>query len=232
MDAGDSISKSNSSWSFSGIDLDDFDSHISKSVPCYGQAHDIGLWLSDFFCKQNSVVYDIGSSSGTFLNKLSQRHDSKQLSLNGIESVEDMYLRSAKKFPHVNFYNCDATSFEYQPSDFISSYFTVQFIPPPVRQHLIQSIYNTLNWGGCFLMFEKVRAPDARFHDYITQMYVEYKLDQGYSSENIISKSRSLKGVLEPFSSNGNLGLLNRAGFTDVCTVFKFLCFEGVIAIK
>ena len=50
-------------------------------------------------------------------------------------------------------------------------------------------------------MVEKVRAPDARFQDIINQVYFEYKISQGYTDNEIIAKSRSLKGVLEPFSS-------------------------------
>ena len=48
----------------------------------------------------------------------------------------------------------------------------------------------------------------------------------------IINKSRSLKGVLEPFSSNANLQMLKRSGFKDIFTVFKYHCFEGWLAIK
>jgi tRNA (cmo5U34)-methyltransferase len=47
-----------------------------------------------------------------------------------------------------------------------------------------------------------------------------------------VGKSRSLKGILEPFSTEGNLGLLRRAGFVDIAPVFRHLCFEGVLAIK
>ena len=38
--------------------------------------------------------------------------------------------------------------------------------------------------------------------------------------------------MLEPFSTRGNLDLLERAGFTDHMTVFKRLSFEGFLAIK
>jgi len=232
MDAGDSISSENASWSFQGIPISDFDEHISKSVPGYIDSHNIGLWLSDFFVKDDSCIYDLGSSSGAFLNKLQLRHSSKNCSFNGIESVESMFMQSEKLYPNISFHNCDLLTYDFLKSDFITSYYTIQFVPPRVRQRLIDSIYNSLEWGGAFLMFEKVRAPDARFHEYISQMYVEYKLNQGYTPENIIAKSRSLKGVLEPFSSLGNRGLLERAGFVDICTVYKNLCFEGVLAIK
>ena len=73
---------------------------------------------------------------------------------------------------------------------------------------------------------------DARFQDILTQTYSEYKLSQGFSSNEIISKSRSLKGVLEPFSTYGNIQLLKRSGFKDIMTVFKYGCFEGFLAIK
>src|SRR3546814_18381109 len=90
-----------------------------------------------------------------------------------------------------------------------------------MRQQLIDKIYQTLQWGGAFLLFEKVRGPDARFQDILTTLYNDHKLKQGYTPDEIVSKARSLKGVLEPFSTQGNLDLLKRAGFADVTTVMK-----------
>jgi tRNA (cmo5U34)-methyltransferase len=77
-----------------------------------------------------------------------------------------------------------------------------------------------------------VRGADARFQDIITALYNDYKLRAGYTPDEIINKSRSLKGVLEPFSTQGNLDMLRRAGFVDINTVQKYLCFEGFLAIK
>ena len=82
------------------------------------------------------------------------------------------------------------------------------------------------------LFFEKVRAPDARFQDIMSLIYNEFKIKNGFSSSEIIEKSRSLKGVLDPFSSKENLLFLKRAGFKDYMSVFKFISFEGFIAIK
>ncbi|MFW6275739.1 MAG: methyltransferase, partial [bacterium] len=60
----------------------------------------------------------------------------------------------------------------------------------------------------------------------------EFKINQGFSPEEIISKSQSLKGVLEPFSVQGNIDLLKRAGFKDIETIMKYTCFQGFLAIK
>jgi tRNA (cmo5U34)-methyltransferase len=48
----------------------------------------------------------------------------------------------------------------------------------------------------------------------------------------VLGKQRSLKGVLEPFSTQGNIDLLKRAGFVDIMTIMKSICFEGFLAIK
>ena len=126
------------------------------------------------------------------------------------------------KLENVKFKNCSI----------ITSFFTIQFIHPSKRQILINKVFKSVNWGGGFFMFEKVRYPDARFQDMINQIYMDYKIDQGFSPVSIVNKSRSLKGVMEPFSTNGNLQLLKRAGFKDIVTIFKFASFEGFLAIK
>jgi tRNA (cmo5U34)-methyltransferase len=105
-------------------------------------------------------------------------------------------------------------------------------VHPRIRQEIYNRIYQSLNWGGAFLLFEKVRGPDARFQDIISGIYTDYKLAQGYSASEVIAKTRSLKGVLEPFSTAGNLDMLERAGFADVMTIFKHVCFEGFFCIK
>jgi tRNA (cmo5U34)-methyltransferase len=133
---------------------------------------------------------------------------------------------------NVTFAVDDIALVSLEPCDLITAYYTVQFVRPSIRQELINKIYQSLAWGGAFLMFEKVRASDARFQDITTGLYTDYKLEQGYTPEEIVQKSRSLKGVLEPFSTQGNLDLLRRAGFVDVISVMKYVCFEGFLAVK
>ena len=132
----------------------------------------------------------------------------------------------------IKIFNKKIQNFKFKKSSFLTSFFTIQFIHPSYRQDVFDKIYKSLRWGGGFLLFEKVRSPDARFQDMINQIYLEYKLDQNYTPDEILSKSMSLKGVMEPFSTNGNIQMMKRAGFKDITTVFKFLNFEGFLAIK
>ncbi|MDB5748417.1 MAG: type 12 methyltransferase [Massilia sp.] len=229
------INQHNAGWSFENIS-EDFDDHIQKSIPLYKQGHELVCQYSDFFLKPDSVVYDIGCSTGQFLAKLARHHPQKTaLRLVGIDTVEDM-IGYAKKLsaedPRMSFVVSNALDVEFDNCDMVVANYTIQFLPPRVRQTLIDAIYKALNWGGAFFMFEKVRAPDSRFQDYSNQVYIEFKLKNGFSEAEIINKARSIKGVMEPFSSQGNTDMLKRAGFTDIVTVQKYVCFEGFLAIK
>lgn len=233
---GDGVAAGNAAWTFGGTTPLHFDSHVSKSVPRYKDGHEIILSLSDFFVKPDSICYELGSSTGALTRQLAQRHCAS-VQWVGID-VEDAMTRQAKALQetspqqNLNFVTDDILSYDYQKSDLIVAYYTIQFVHPRVRQALFDRIYESLNWGGAFIMFEKVRGPDARFQDILSNLYVDYKRDQGYTAEEILAKTRSLKGVLEPFSTAGNIDMLSRAGFTDITSIFKHICFEGFFCIK
>ncbi len=233
--AGDSIVARNSSWSFGGDVAKHFDEHVNKSVPFYEEGHDLISKVSDFYLSDNSTCYELGCSTATLSKKIAERHINKNIKIIGIDKEKNMVIEAkmnCKGFRNIKVVNNDLLEFEYKKSDLIISYYTIQFVSPKNRQTLINRIYESLNWGGAFLLFEKVRAPDARFQDILTALYTEYKLDKGYTPSEIISKHRSLKGVLEPFSSQGNTDLMIRAGFVDIMSIYKYMCFEGYLAIK
>lgn len=235
---GDGIEAERANWKFSGDVSKSFDEHVSKSVPLYSEGHELICDMSDFFVNDDSVVYEVGCSTGTLSLKLAKHNKNKpNARFIGIDIEDDMIrIANTKKEScdelNVSFLTDDVLSMEMEYADMIICYYTVQFIKPAVRQVLIDKLYEKLNWGGALLLFEKVRGADARFQDILTALYTDYKLRLGYTPEDIVSKSRSLKGVLEPFSSQGNIDMLKRSGFTDINTVLKYLCFEGFLAIK
>ena len=128
--------------------------------------------------------------------------------------------------------NKDINKTNFEKSDLIISYYTLQFIEPKYKQLLLNKIYKSLNWGGALILFEKVRANDARFQDILNSLYYDFKEDNGFKSSEIFNKEKSLRGVLEPFSDQGNRGLIKRAGFIDTISIYKFICFKGYLCIK
>jgi tRNA (cmo5U34)-methyltransferase len=235
---GNGLSADRANWKFNGKIVDLFDDHISKSVPLYEEGHDLICDISDFFIKPDSLCYEVGCSTGTLILKLAMHNQKKPgARFIGIDIEKDMIKKASNKAAkikglNISFAADDVIELEMDNADLIVCYYTIQFINTSVRQKLIDKLYDRLNWGGALLLFEKVRGADARFQDILSALYNDYKIRQGYSADEIIAKSRSLKGVLEPFSTQGNLDMLERAGFVDINTVQKYLCFEGFLAIK
>ena len=97
---------------------------------------------------------------------------------------------------------------------------------------MLKNIWRCLNPGGALLLFEKVREPSSKLQEIAMLLYNDFKLENGYSGNEILAKSRSLKGVLEPVTSKENLKFLKDSGFKETGRIFKKLCFEGYIAIK
>jgi tRNA (cmo5U34)-methyltransferase len=236
MDVGQQISVERANWSFGGNVPQQFDEHVRSSVPYYDDGHDLVCYLSDFFCLNDSVCYELGTSTGQLIRKLalynSHKPGSRWIGIDKQSEMIEVARAKCREVPNVEFRCEDILLAEYEKSDFIVAYYTMQFVPERHRQEMFNRIFNALNWGGAFVMFEKVRAPDARFQDIMTSLYWDFKRRQGFTSEEILNKAQSLKGVLDPFSTAGNHGLLERAGFKDVMTVMKYVCFEGFVAIK
>ena len=149
----------------------------------------------------------------------------------GIDNSKPMVIE-AKKEQKIDFKYCRLEKIKLNKCDFITSLYTIQFIEPKFRQKIFNEIYKSLNWGGGFVLFEKIRASDARFQDIMTFLYFDFKAENGLKPIEILNKELSLRSVLEPFTINENIKFLKRAGFKDIMPISQYLCFKGLLAIK
>ena len=231
---GQGILKAQGRWSFGGSVADVFERHIERSVPGYREGHDLVARLSDWFLREGGTAVEVGCSTGALLRRLARWTEGREVRLLGVELEEAMAEAARLRCtdPRIEIRRGDALEAPLDPCGMAVSYYTMQFVRPADRLRLAARIHDALEPGGAFVMFEKVRAPDARLQDILGALHVDFKLDQGFDEAEIVHKSRALKGVLEPLTTRGNLDLLRRAGFSDGMTIFKRLCFEGFLAIK
>ena len=236
-DVGDIIKAENARWHFSKVDSEKFSKHIEKSIPGYHEGHRLIEELSDFFIKKNSIIYDLGCSTGNLTHKIAARHADQKVKVIGVERERSL-LQAARlnvensPEPNLEYRKEDIIELELDPANLVIAYYTLQFLSLKNRKNILKRIWRCLNPGGAFLLFEKVREPNSRLQELTMLLYNDFKLQNGYSGDEIIAKSRSLKGVLEPLSSRENLRFLKDSGFRETGRIFKRLCFEGFIAIK
>ena len=231
----DAINAENGSWSFAANDPLILSNHMRKSIPDYDQGHSLILEISEFFVKQESIIYDIGCSNGELTHQLAKKYQEKTVQIIGVD-CEKNFITAAKGHSQTNrnltFETENAIDYKYKTCDLVILYYTLQFIQIDKRENLLLSLYKSLKKGGGLLLFEKTRQDNPRANDILNQLYTDFKLNNGYTGNEIVAKARSLKGVLEPLSTEQNLELLEQTGFYHSTIIHKTLCFDGILAMK
>lgn len=232
---GSNISMVTSGWTFDGIE-DEFDEHVSQSIPFYEESHKTVLKLLEFFVNNDASVLDIGCSTGTLLKKILDKFSPSGLDIKllGVDREASMVKKAQEV---VGLENCDIfhgsfLDLDFENLDVITALYTFQFIHPSVREDAYNKAFRSIKKGGAFITFDKIRAADARFQDLFVGVYNDFKKGQGFSEDEIAQKTRSLRGAMDVDTSEANLESLRRAGFESVAPIFKWFCFEGILAIK
>ena len=78
------------SWSFNKNVWDNFDLHVKQSIPFYYEIINAIAGLSEFFMKENSVIYDLGCSTGNIISSLSKLNLSNYIEIYGVDIEEHM----------------------------------------------------------------------------------------------------------------------------------------------
>lgn len=232
---GDDIVVQDDRWAFSGGTPRMFDRHVERSVPLYHEGHALIAGAVDFFLTAHGRLIDVGCATGTLLSQLAANPRHRHASFLGVDVEEGMISvarERCRELPNVTVEHQGALETDYTGTDAVVLYYTLQFLRPGIRSSLLSMIYAGLREGGALFLFEKVLLPDARVQEIVSQLYSDYKRGEGFNSEEILSKARSLRAVLEPFSTDENMAMLTSVGFSSVAVVQKHLCFEGYLAVK
>jgi tRNA (cmo5U34)-methyltransferase len=212
-----------------------FDDMLNRSVPFYDEMLNLSVSFALKYCHENSVVYDLGCSTGNTLISIGQK-STKELQLIGIDSSKAMLKRANEKSKayglDINFINDDIFSIELKSSSVIIANYTLQFIRPLKREKLIQKIYNSLEDKAVFIFSEKVITEDKSLDKLIIDEYYKFKTKMGYSKFEIAQKREALENILIPYSYEENKKMIKDVGFRSFECLFKWANFATFIAIK
>lgn len=231
--AGDNIQARKAGWSFGGKVPARFDEHIRRSVPWYETGHEIVLGISDHLVPVGGLIYDIGCSTGTLSAKLARRHSGRDVRVIGIEREAAMLNKARQlRHPGLSFKKMDASALRLQTCHLGVLYYVLQFVDPARKTGVLKAIHDRLVPGGGLLLFEKVLGSGPRQQEILGDLYTEFKLDAGYTPDEILAKSRSLKGILQLQTSGQIEKQLKAVGFKKVECVMRYLCFSGWLALR
>jgi tRNA (cmo5U34)-methyltransferase len=240
-----------------------FPNMADRSIPLYRDMHAIhaNILIREYrnHVKQGLGTYrvlDIGASHGDFYGAIIAEGerldiDLSDLSYLGLDISEAMVGRGAAKYPEARFEVHNICSFS-SSADFItpadeeryhavSMHYVMQFIHPGSRLEVANKIRH-LSQPESLLFYgqkEEIKyasmdtAPVARVAESLKDFYIQFRLANGYTMDEIAAKTAALKNSMWEASYAYDVQpLLRHAGYLEFYDTMRYGVFHSFIGIK
>ncbi len=215
-----------------------FDDMISRSVPLYRDVQVATARLASRLVKSDSVIYDFGCSTGASIEAMCREIDDPSVRFIGVDTSAPMLAKCAERMDalgvsdRVTLIQDDLANITPSNASILVFNYTLQFFSPGRRAAVLAHMADSLENGGAVLMTEKVVHNMPRIQESLTELYYDFKRDNGYSELEISQKREALENVLIPFTAEQNCDLLRKSGFSEVEIYLKWYVFVSILAIK
>lgn len=218
-----------------------FDDMVERSVPLYLEAQTLIASFIRHNVQNGTRLYDLGCATGTSIFLLDQViGDGKKLDYYGLDQSRPMLAKAEEKMKahwtssnQVHWVEADICEYDrYDNAGCFLLNLTLQFIRPLKRIELIARLYDHLHDDGILVLFEKLVEPHSRFNRAYIELHHDFKRRNHYSDMEIAKKREELENVLIPFTERENYEMLHKAGFRHVSTLFKYVNFGVILAVK
>lgn len=235
---GDEIEQKEAGWEFDDDVAQQFDKHVSQSIPTYRKVQDHTTKIADWFLSDGTseTVYDLGCATGTTIKRLIEtRERDKSITYVGIDEARPMLKQAEEKvgvYDNVRLVEEDLSiNPQFPNASLIISLFTLSFLPENDRQKVLTAAYNDLDAGGALVFVEKTYPQYARFQALFREHYFDYK-QQHFEPNEVVDKAKSLRGQLRPLTKEEYREMLTQAGFDEIEPWYQKYMWWGVIARK
>lgn len=215
-----------------------FDDMAQRSIPNYHESHRLVARLLPYVLRPGSVVYDLGCSTGTgSLNILQEAkklglHDLKIIAVDNSPSMIDKAKERLQLFSdQVEFLCSSVEEIDFKPCSLVLMNYTLQFIRPEKRAALVDQVFKALVSPGLFVLSEKIHSKEASMQELLTDIYYQFKRDNGYGQLEIDQKRQALENYLITWTAQEHLEQLEKSGFTKKEMLLRwcnFACFVGM----
>ena len=223
-------------WSFNEKVSKVFDNHVRQSIPLYDQFHTQISKIAEFYCKDDSVIYDLGCSTGNFIKEIS-KIKRKNLNITGIDDSKKMIQICKSKTEKIKknkiTLKCvDMFKVKFEKSDLIMCCLVLPFFKRQKQEQLIKKIYQSLNDNGAAIFLNKSISKHSHFENIFNQIYFDFKLSKGISASDVLKKTQSLRSSHTLNTTEEDLKFLKKTGFKKIDIFFKYLNFTGFLVEK
>lgn len=217
-----------------------FENMAQRSIPMYSEIHRLhmGMLKKRLMGLQPCAVADIGASTGRTFRVMRKMlgvqtlADVPGLTCTAYDNSPPMLEKIRAEFPEVNsvFLDLLKPAAPYPVMDVVFMYYVLQFIPYEYKQAVVKWVYDHMAPGGVLVMGQKEFM--GLSNDAFQQEYIEFRLANGYTREEIELKTIALKGAMWIQTPIDLMDSLYEAGFKSVQETTRWLNFSTLVAFK
>lgn len=187
-------------FKFSGQMIgNNFNSHVREQLPFYEMLTNAVTMIVRNYLPENGLVYDIGASTGNITNNIKEFAISRNATVESIERSEEM----AKTWNGYGIiHTANATDFDYQEFDVCICFLVLMFLSIEERKNLLIKLKSKLKKGGVIIIVDKLLVDGGYFGTVMRRLTLDWKLKNGATPEQIITKELSLSGVQRPMTND------------------------------
>ncbi len=217
---------------------DVFPDMLRRSIPGYATSLNMIEMFAHKLGQPNSAMYDLGSSLGAATFAMLKGIQTEKIKIYAVDNSIAMIRRSNGQLKasgiaeNVRLICADIRDIKIKNASLVILNYTLQFLSPEERGHLIQRVYDGLLPGAGLLLSEKFAFQDSAEQDFQTDWYYAFKEYNGYSNLEISQKRTALENILIPDSWGTHQKRLQKAGFQSIHLWHRFFSFASIIAIK
>jgi len=225
----------NIKWSFDNMP-EPYDKHLSRSIPLYKESQKLIENLSSYYVKNSDYHYEIGCANGGIIGSIAEKFNNfDKAKFVGIDLSKHLIKEAKKRYKSIknlNFVEHNASKHNFKIINLAIIHYCLQFMPYNEKRVLLKLIYKKLLRKGAAIIFEKTLLEDSYSQEIFSGVYSDFKFENGYSADEVVNKSISLRSVMQSSSSKDNIALFKEIGFNKIYTFFKWGPFEGYLCIK
>ncbi len=211
---------------------------IRRSVPGYETVVGMSGLLAARHALPGTRLYDLGCSLGATALAMATAAADRDCEVVAVDNAPAMLERLQHRLtcspPPVAVRTVldDIAATVIEHASVVALNYTLQFVPVPQRDSLLEGIHRGLVDGGVLILSEKIRFDDPEMDALMVDLYHAFKRRQGYSELEIAQKRSALENVLVPEALEIHRRRLTAAGFSRIDTWFQCFNFASLVAFK
>lgn len=217
-----------------------FPDMLKRSIPGYAASIEAVGWLAARFVRPDTRCYDLGCSLGAAAEAMRDNVSHPGVSVLAVDNAPAMVERCRQRLsaappgdrPQVTVTAADVRDVGIANASMVVMNYTLQFLPLPERDAMMQRIAQGLREGGLFVLSEKVVDADDAVEALVVDLHHEYKRRNAYSDLEISRKRAALENVLMPETLETHRRRLDRAGFRHAGVLLRYFNFVTLVAIR